>query len=183
LAKKLGIKDDGLNVDNALKSVSRAIDQYVECGELVLQNGYSSLAFALKALGQKKLQKQFPDWCSVYPDHWLQEMELRKEEAWANGRSVARLYKVPEVTHWRTQKNLDSLKPVLLRVFNELDWNPIQLEEVRKAYNSKSYHDFQHKLYDFLRPQDRDYALNSGYEQPCEDDSFVEPHDVVSDSM
>ena len=147
LALLLGARADGLNVTNAQRTVSKAVEELVEVRQQAKTNGYASLAFALKALGQKNPELQLPDWAQYAPAHWSNETELEHVEHWRK----SKLYKVKAVTPLQAQKQLDRLKPTLKLVLDELGWDPAQLENVKDALMTKSYRDFQERLFSFLR--------------------------------
>ena len=147
LALLLGAREDGLNVTNAQRTVSKAVEEFVEARQQAKDNGYASLAFALKALGQKTPALRLPEWAQYAPAHWSNETELEHVEHWRK----SKLYKVKAVTPLQAQKQLDSLKPTLKLVLDELDWDPAQLEDVKKALLTLTYKDFQEELFSFLR--------------------------------
>lgn len=147
LALLLGARADGLNVTNAQRTVSKAVEEFVEARQQAKDNGYASLAFALKALGQKTPALRLPEWAQYAPAHWSNETELEHVEHWRK----SKLYKVKAVTPLQAQKQLDSLKPTLKLVLDELDWDPAQLEDVKKALLTLTYKDFQEELFSFLR--------------------------------
>jgi hypothetical protein len=143
----LGVRTDGLNTTNAQRAVSKAVEELVEARQQAKDNGYASLAFALKALGQKTPELQLPEWAQFAPAHWSNETELEYVQHWQK----SKLYKVKAVTPLQAQRQLDRLKPTLKLVLDELDWDPVELELFRRALNTESYLDFQDSLFDFLR--------------------------------
>lgn len=147
LALLLGVRKDGLNTTNAQRAVSKAVEEFVEARQQAKDNGYSSLAYALKALGQKTPELQLPEWAQYAPPHWSNETELERVEHWQK----PKLYKKKAVTPLQAQHQLDRLKPTLKLVLDELEWDPEELEQVKKALNTESYSDFQESLFDFLR--------------------------------
>ena len=147
LALLLGTRPDGLNTANAQRAVSKAVEELVEARQQAEDNGYRSLATALKALGQKTPDLQLPEWARFAPAHWSNETELEWVEHWKK----SKLYKKKAVTPLQAQHQLNRLKPTIKLVLDELDWDPEQMEEVKKALMTLGYKDFQHELYDFLR--------------------------------
>lgn len=144
----LGVRTDGLNTTNAQRAVSKAVEELVEARQQAKDNGYASLAFALKALGQKTPEVQLPEWAQYAPPHWSNETELERTDY---SLFKTRYYKVKAVTPLQAQRQLDRLKPTLKLVLDELGWDPEELEKVKRALNTKSYSDFQESLFDFLR--------------------------------
>ena len=147
LALLLGTRPDGLNTANAQRAVSKAVEELVEARQQAEDNGYRSLAVALKALGQKTPDLQLPEWARFAPAHWSNETELEFVEHWKK----SKLFKKKAVTPLQAQHQLNRLKPTIKHVLDELDWDPEQMEEVKKALMTLGYKDFQHELYDFLR--------------------------------
>lgn len=151
LALLLGTRPDGLNTANAIRTVSKAVEELVEARQQAEDNGYRSLAIALKALGQKTPDLQLPEWALFAPAHWTVESGVEKVQHVKNSRTVDSTYKVRGVTPLQAQKQLDRLKPTIKLVLDELDWDPEQIEAVKKALTTMGYTDFQQELFSFLR--------------------------------
>lgn len=151
LALLLGAKPDGLNVTNSQRAVAKAVEEHVAARDQAKSLGYASLAFALMALGQKKPVPQLPDWATIFPNHWVMETGLEKTTGWKNGLRVENLYKAKAVTALQAQRKLDRIKPTLLQVLEELNWDPAQVDEVKDAFLTLSAEKFQEELFDFLR--------------------------------
>jgi multidrug efflux pump subunit AcrA (membrane-fusion protein) len=147
LALLLGTRRDGLNTANAQRAVSKAVEELVEARQQAEDNGYRSLAVALKALGQKTPELELPQWAQFAPAHWSNETTLETVEHWRK----SKLYKVKAVTPLQAQRQLDRLKPTIKLVLDELYWDPEEMEEVKKALMKLDYTDFQQELFGFLR--------------------------------
>ena len=151
LGLMLGVKPGGLNPVNAQRAVSKAVEELVEARETANNNGYDSLGFALKALGQKTPEIQLPDWVQWAPAHWIVEASVETISYWKNGRRVDAPKRKSAVTALQAQKQLDRLKPTIKLVFDELDWKPEELDKVKKAFLTLTFADFQEALFGFLR--------------------------------
>jgi hypothetical protein len=151
LALLLGATPAGLNTTNAQRSVAKAVEELVEAREQAKELGYSSLAFALMALGQKKPELQLPDWAHYAPAHWVVETGVQHVEHWKNGKLVTTHYKDKEVTAIQAQRQLDRLKPYLSEVLEKLDWDPAEVENVKEVFLTQSHKEFEDGLLNFLR--------------------------------
>jgi len=160
----LGVSPDGLNTPNAQRAVSKAVLELVEARQQAKDNGYASLAVALKALGQKTPELQLPEWALFAPAHWSNETELEHVEHWRK----SKLYKKKAVTPLQAQHQLDRLKPTLKTVLDELEGRPDQQENVRDCLTKLSYTDFQERLFSFLRGEhdDEEVKEETTAEQP-----------------
>lgn len=147
LALLLGTRPDGLNTANAQRAVSKAVEELVEARQQAEDNGYRSLAVALKALGQKTPDLQLPLWAQFAPAHWINETSLEIVEHWRK----SKLYKKKAVTPIQAQKQLDGVKKWIKLVLDELEGRPDQQENVKEAFMSLSYEDFFDRLLSFLR--------------------------------
>ena len=147
LALLLGVSPDGLNTPNAQRAVSKAVGELVEARQQAKDNGYSSLAVALKALGQKTPDLQLPEWAQFAPAHWINETTLETVEHWRK----TKLYKKKAVTPVQAQKQLDGIKKWIKLVLDELEGRPDQQENVKVAFMTLSYEDFFDRLLSFLR--------------------------------
>jgi hypothetical protein len=147
----LGVSPDGLNTPNAQRAVSKAVLELVEARQQAKDNGYSSLAFALKALGQKTPDLQLPEWALYAPSHWTVEPGVEKVQHVKNSRTVDSTYKVKGVTALQAQHQLNRLKPTIKLVLDELNWDPEETVKVKDALTTLSYTDFQQELFGFLR--------------------------------
>jgi hypothetical protein len=143
----LGLRADGLNPANAQRAVSKAVEELLAAQQQAKENGYASLAFALKALGQKKQDLNLPEWAEVFPEHWAHGTETKRVQDGYKWKT----YKVPAVTPLQAQKRLDKLKPTLATVLEELDWNPAEVAKVETAFKTKTYDVFVELLFNFLR--------------------------------
>jgi len=151
LALLLGVTPAGLNTTNAQRSVAKAVEELVAAREQAEELGYSSLAFALMALGQKKPELRLPDWARFAPAHWVVETGVQNVEHWKNGGRVTTHYKVKEVTAIQAQRQLDRLKPYLSEVLEKLDWDPAEVENVKEAFLTQRHREFEEGLLNFLR--------------------------------
>jgi hypothetical protein len=151
LALLLGATPAGLNTTNAQRSVAKAVEELVAAREQAEELGYSSLARALMALGQKKPELRLPDWARIAPAHWVVETGVQKVEHWKNGNIITTHYKVKEVTGIQAQRQLDRLKPYLSEVLESLNWEPAEVENVKEAFLTQSHREFEDGLLNFLR--------------------------------
>ena len=151
LALLLGVSPDGLNTPNAQRAVTKAVVELVEARQQAKDNGYSSLAVALKALGQKTPEPELPEWARFAPAHWVVKTGVQHVEHWKHGNIVKTHYKVKEVTAIQAQRQLDRLKPYLSEVLEKLDWEPAEVENVKEAFLTQSHREFEDSLLNFLR--------------------------------
>ena len=164
LALLLGTRRDGLNTANAQRAVSKAVLELVEARQQAKDNGYASLAVALKALGQKTPELELPEWALWAPAHWINETELERVEHWRK----TKLYKKKAVTAVQAQKQLEGLQKRIKLVLDELEDRPDQQENVRAALMTLSYEDFSKELLRFLRgdPDEEAEEEETTAEQP-----------------
>ena len=135
-------------------TAERLAEREADLQELCEAAGVShkgNLLQKLRALGQKKPELQLPDWATFFPNHWVMETALEKTTGWKNGLRVENLYKAKAVTALQAQRKLDRIKPTLLQVLEELNWDPAQVDEVKDAFLTLSAEKFQEALFDFLR--------------------------------
>jgi len=151
LALLLGVSPGGLNTPNAQRAVSKAVVELVEARQQAKDNGYSSLAVALKALGQKTPDLQLPLWAQFAPAHWTKEASVETIYYWKNGRRVYAPKRNPAVTAVQAQRQLDGVKKWIKLVLDELEGRPDQQENVKEAFMTLSYEDFFDRLLSFLR--------------------------------
>ena len=151
LALLLGVSPDGLNTPNAQRAISKAVVELVEAKQQAKDNGYSSLAVALKALGQKTPDLQLPLWAQFAPAHWTKEASVETIYYWKNGRRVEAPKRNPAVTAVQAQKQLDGIKKRIKLVLDELEGHPDERENVKEALMTLSYDDFSNRLFSFLR--------------------------------
>ena len=168
LALLLGTRPDGLNTANAQRAVSKAVEELVEARQQAEDNGYRSLAVALKALGQKTPDLQLPEWARFAPAHWTKEASVETIYYWKNGRRVDAPERKAAVTPVQAQRQLDRLKPTLKTVLDELEDRPDQQENVKEALMTLSYDVFQERVFSFLRGEhvDEEGEEETTAEQP-----------------
>lgn len=154
-AVNLGAKPYGLNEKNALLTVLRAAENYAECETEVKALGYTSLAVALKALGQKTRHLvDLPDALRYAPRHWVYESFYRTEEVWKNGKRVPKKVLERGVnarTAQRQRAGLEqSLQELWYLVLTNEDLTQSEkddyLNSVVQSYKTDTYFNFSKRL-------------------------------------
>lgn len=151
LAIELGANQNGLNTYNTVKHLQAVGKELLDARKTAEANGYATLAFALKALGQKTPDIQLPEWALYAPAHWSNEASIETIYYWKNGRKIDAPKRKQAVTPLQAQRQLDRLKPTIKLVLDELYWDPEEMEEVKEALMTLGYTDFQQRLFGFLR--------------------------------
>jgi hypothetical protein len=106
--------------------------------------GYTSLAVALKAVGQQK-KTNLPPLYNVAPTQWVQAATLKRVREGLK----ERVYKVPEVTPARAQTLLKTVRPLLEQLY-ELWEDEADRAKVEEAYKTLDYDSFVTKLHEIL---------------------------------
>jgi hypothetical protein len=155
LATKAGAKPGGLNLGNALKTLESCVTDRETYETEVKALGYTSLAVALKALGQKTRHLvDLPDALRYAPRHWVYETYYRTEEVWKNGKRVPKKVLERGVnarTAQRQRAGLEqSLQELWYLVLTNEDLTQSEkddyLNSVVQSYKTDTYFNFSKRL-------------------------------------
>ena len=150
-AVSLGAKPYGLNEKNALLTVLKAAESYAECETEVKALGYTSLAVALKALGQtNRPLVELPEALKHAPSHWVTEDKYETEYVWKNSCRVQKVRLVRGVNARTAQRRRAGLQrdleelwfAVLNDPYTDQDAKDEYFRQVLVAYRRDSYSDF-----------------------------------------
>ena len=174
-AVALGAKPYGLNEKNALLTVLKAAEGYAETEATVKELGYTSLAVALKALGQtNRPLVELPAALRHAPPHWVHKSYYEVEWYEKNFRTHSR-QRLVRGTNARTaqrqraglEKDLQELWHLVLTDDSQTqEQKDDYLKELVDCYNKLSYFEFSQCL---LR-QLNDFNGNGPTDDEVEDD-------------
>jgi len=143
----LGVPSAGLNVDNAVRSVVKAARSYAEAEDQARELGYTSLATALKALGQKRTFIHVPLELTIAPSHWQAERKYVTEDiGFHRGRRSERKRVIAAIDAVKAQQMLQRLLPVMDEYCEAA--NEEELEDMKKGFHALSYKHFARALYE-----------------------------------
>lgn len=156
-ALEAGAKPQGLNVSNALNKVLRELRDYRALLSQAEELG-SSLPNILKSYRMRKQAPEvfLPAPFRVAPEHWVSENRLEKQEGWANGKRVEKLYKGRGVTALTAQGRCKRLQPVLVALFEQYRESGREgyedyVEAIEQAYQTAPYEEFMAEVFSELR--------------------------------
>jgi len=147
VAIELGVPQAGLNVDNAVKSVTKAARAHAEAEDRARELGYTSLATALKALGQKRTFLHVPTELTIAPSHWQAQRHYTSEPiGFVRGQRSERKRLVEEVTAVKAQRMLQQLLPAM----NEYCEGATQedIDAMKEGFLTQSYKEFSRALFE-----------------------------------
>ena len=148
-ALKLGAKEKGLNVCNAILTIRKNVDAYLDLKKEAEELG-TTLANAVKAYRMRnKVEFEIPALFRVAPAHWVKDggMETR---TYAYGWKE-RHYKTAEVTALTAQRRLEKLWPLIATVLEAFGDDTHYVASMEKVYKEDSYADFSESLLEQYR--------------------------------
>jgi hypothetical protein len=147
-----GMSPLGANLGNSITFLRSLTKQWSETEELAQNLGYKSVAIALKALGQMKVNPtQLPEVFQVFPAHWLEDTSLEPLSKRVDGLTISRVYKKKAVSSTQAQMALRKIQPDLVKLYAIIQEDDDLLDEVISAYSTLSYKEFCKSLYTALR--------------------------------
>jgi len=147
VAIELGVSPAGLNADNAVRAVVKAARGYTEAEDRARELGYTSLATALKALGQKRTFLHVPTELTIAPSHWQTPRQYVTEEAgFLRGCRVERKRALAAVDAVKAQQMLQRLLPVMDEYCEAADQE--ELQAMKEGFLTQTYQDFSTALYE-----------------------------------
>jgi hypothetical protein len=146
-AIELGVPQAGLNVDNAVRAVTKAAKGYAEAEAQAKELGYASLALALKALGQKRVFRHVPAELTIAPSHWQTPRQYVSEEVgFVRGRRKELRRAVAAIDAVRAQQMLQRLLPVMNEYCEAADEE--EMQDMKEGFYSQSYSAFASALHE-----------------------------------
>jgi hypothetical protein len=143
---------EGLSPTNALRVLEKVCRDYDAAVTKAKRLGYTSLANALQALGQRGIDN-VPSKFKVYPDQWVVQGGLEWREIWFEGKRTMRSYKTKTVTPELAQRQCNQVQPHLSTLLKVLPES--QLEDVIKSlyetYKEETYETFVDTVFYMLR--------------------------------
>ena len=147
VAIELGVSPAGLNADNAVRAVVKAARGYAEAEDRARELGYTSLATALKALGQKQTFLHIPTELTIAPSHWQAPRRYVTEDAgFLKGRSCQRKRAIAAVDAVKAQQMLQRLLPAMDEYCEAADQE--ELEAMKEGFHTQTYQEFSKALYE-----------------------------------
>lgn len=147
VALELGVPAAGLNIDNAVRAVTKAARSHAEAEALAKELGYSSLGLALKALGQKRTFRHVPTELTIAPSHWQNPRQYVTEcVGFVKGRRTERKRAVAAVDAVKAQQMLQRLLPVMNEYCEAADDEEIQ--DMKEGFYTQSYKAFASALHE-----------------------------------
>jgi hypothetical protein len=185
-AVSLGAKPYGLNEKNALLTVLKAAESYAECETEVKALGYTSLAVALKALGQtNRPLVELPEALKHAPSHWVTEDEYETEYVWKNCRQVQKVRLVKGVNARTAQRRRAGLQRDLEELwlavrndpYRDQDTKDEYFREVLVAYRKDTYSDFSARVLQALND------FHDAYETEEEEETNQDAQEHTPDTL
>ena len=141
---ELANSDDPANDVNNVRSIQKELRHLYELRARAREAGYTSLAVALKAVGQQK-KTNLPPLYNVPPLQWVTPARLERVREGLK----ERVYKVPAVTTKKAQALLKGIRPLLKQLY-ELWGEDVDYTPVEEAYRTQSYKEFVASLHQVL---------------------------------
>jgi hypothetical protein len=184
-AVALGAKPYGLNEKNALLTVLKAAEGYAETEATVKELGYTSLAVALKALGQtNRPLVELPAALRHAPPHWVQETRYESEEYWKDGKRRTRQVLVRGTNARTAQRQRAGLEKDLQELWHLVltddsstqEQKDSYLKQVVECYNATTYFDFTQALLEQLNVLNGNDQDDGEVKEETNTTTELEPH-------
>jgi hypothetical protein len=185
LGEKAGVKPEGFNYSNALLAVSKKLTEHAETEATVKELGYTSVAFALKALGQtNRPLVELPAVLRHAPPHWVQETRYESEEYWKDGKQRTRQVLVRGTNARTAQRQRAGLEKDLQELWHLVltDESSTQeqkdsyLKQVVECYNATTYFDFTQALLEQLNVLNGNDQDDGEVKEETNTTTELEPH-------
>jgi hypothetical protein len=144
LAVKAGVNEAGFTYTNAVLALDKRLSQLNECEQVAKEQGYGTLAIALKALGQiRKPLAELPERIRYAPSHWVISDYYRTEEVFKNGKRTERKILVRGRTARTAQRLRDGLEGMLQELWYRTETDSEMNEEEKEAYKREVIEKYQ----------------------------------------
>ena len=144
LATRIDLSLENRSPYHQATAVEATLEAYAELERKSKELGYTSLAVALKAVGQQK-KTNLPPLYNVPPLQWVTGARLERVREGLK----ERVYKVPAVTTKKAQALLKGIRPLLEQLY-ELWGEDVDYTPVEEAYRTQSYKEFVASLHQVL---------------------------------
>jgi hypothetical protein len=163
-AIEAGAQPRGLNVSNALEKVLRDLRDYRSLLSQAEELG-STLPNIIKSYRMSKRSAEVvPAAFRLAPEHWIIDNRLERQEGWANGKRVEKLYKGRGVSPLVAQGRCKRLQPVIAALLEQYrDSGREGYEEyvsaLEQAYQTIPYEEFVAEVFSELRDLHQETGL------------------------